>query len=327
MVEERPLVGVDLGGTSLLAAVVDREGRVLGCAKRKTRAAEGASVVVGRVAGAINRALREADLASEQVGGVGIGVPGPLDPDRGVVHRCPNLGPSWDNLPLVEMLGDAVGLPVTIENDVNVGAVGEFTYGAGRGARDLVALFVGTGLGGGLILDGKLQTGFRNSAAEVGHMVLMADGPLCGCGQRGHAEALASRTAIERDIRSAVMGGRQSLITELVDLSDGKPITSGAIQAAFDAGDRVVVEAVERAQYYLGLLVGTCVNFIDPEVVVIGGGVMERLGDAYLEPVRQVARQHYINKDAIESVRIVAAELGDLSGALGAAVVAAERLG
>jgi len=323
---ERPWIGVDLGGTSLLAAVVGEGGKVLGADKRRTMATLGAERVVERIAATIERALSRAGLGAHQVGGVGVGVPGPLDPAAGVVHSCPNLGPSWDNLPLAEMLSGLVGLPVMIENDVNAGAVGEFTYGAGRGARDLVALFVGTGLGGGLILDGRLRRGARNSAAEAGHIVLLADGPTCSCGQRGHAEALASRSAMERDIRAAVLGGRRSHITELVDLGSSAPLRAGAIQAAYAAGDAVVVEAVQRAQYYLGLLVATCVNLVDPDVVVVGGGVIERFGDAYLGPVRDIALQHYINKIRAKDVRVVAAALGDYSGAIGAAVVAAEHL-
>jgi len=166
----------------------------------------------------------------------------------------------------------------------------------------------------------------------VGHMVLLADGPLCGCGQRGHAEALASRTAMEREIRAALEAGRPSILPHLLaqagrDPADPGPIGSGLIGDAYEAGDPVVVEAVERAQYYLGLLVASCVNLLDPEMVVLGGGVLERMGEPYLEPVRRVAQQHYVQKADAERVRVVRAELGDYAGALGAAVLAKRRLG
>lgn len=319
---ERPMVGVDLGGTSLIVAVVGPEGEVLGSAKRKTRADLGAEQVIRRIASTIAEALDDANLSAEKVGGVGVGVPGPLDPHSGIVRCCPNLGPSWNNLPVAQILGDLVGLKVAIENDVNAGAVGEFTYGAGRGVHDMVAIFVGTGVGGGLVLDGKLRSGARNSAGEVGHMIVLADGPMCGCGQRGHLEALASRSAIDRDIRAAIRGGRSSVVTKDVDPSSDKPITSSVIEAAYDAGDSVVVEAVSRAQYYLALLVASCVNLLDPEVVVVGGGLVQRMGERYVQPVAELARQHYINQVEVEAIRVLPAALGDYSGAIGAAVLA-----
>lgn len=325
MSDERIAVGVDLGGTSLLAAAVADDGRVLGRAKRKTRAERGAKEIIKRLEESIREALAAASLGPEDAAAVGVGVPGPLDPSTGLVHCCPNLGPSWDNLPLAELLGEALGMPVTVENDVNVGAVGEYTYGAGRGARDMLAIFVGTGIGGGLILDGRLRQGARFSAGEVGHMVVQAGGPACGCGQRGHAEALASRTAIERDVRAAIRGGRPSIVSELMDLDNGRLMTAGIIAQAVQRGDAVVIEAMRDAQHYLGLLISACVNLLDPEVIVVGGGLTERMGDAYLEPVRAVARQHYVNQSDAERVRIVQAALGDLSGAIGAAVVARQR--
>jgi len=327
MASERVMVGVDLGGTSLMTAVVAPDGKVLGQAKTKTNAARGADDVIARLTETVLAVMQSAGVRRGAVGGVGVGVPGPLDPQAGIVRCCPNLGPTWDDLPLAKRLGEALRLPVVIENDVNVGAVGEYTYGAGQGTRDLLAIFVGTGIGGGLILDGHLRSGARYSAGEVGHMVLLADGPLCGCGQRGHAEALASRTAIERDIRAAIRGGRPSVLATGPGVAQGAPMTAGVIANALEAGDSVVAEAVARAQFYLGLLVSACVNLIDPETVVVGGGMTERLGDAYLESVRAVARQHYVNQADVDKVRIVPAALGDLSGVLGAAVIARQRLG
>jgi len=206
-VGEEIYVGVDLGCTSLLATAVSTDGTVLARAKRKTKGRNGADAVIIRLADTVGRALKDARLESGDVVGIGVGVPGPLDPVTGVVHNCPNLGPTWDNVPLADRLQSLLGRPVVIENDVNVGALAEYLHGAGQGADTMLAIFVGTGIGGGLICDGELVRGARNSAAEVGHMVLLADGPLCGCGQRGHAEALASRTAIDRDIRAAVRGG------------------------------------------------------------------------------------------------------------------------
>lgn len=323
-------VGVDLGGTSIFAAVVAPDGKkskVLGKAKSKTEAELGAIGVTARIAGAVEIAIERAGIKKKQIRGVGVGVPGPIDPEIGLVFRCANLGPTWDNFALGDTLSGQIDLPVTIDNDVNVGALGEFHYGAGRGARDMLAIFVGTGIGGGLILGGKLRSGVRNSAGEVGHMVILADGPLCGCGERGHAEALASRTAMERDIRAGMNAGRPTIIPQLLQEQGRSLISAGIIGDAYDAGDALTIEIVQKAQYYLGVLISACVNLLDPEVIVVGGGVLERMGDAYLDPVRQIAVQHYLNKSQLDRIRIVRAALGDYSGSLGAAILAKQRLG
>ena len=297
---EQAVIGVDLGGTSLFATVVDgAEGKILGEAKRKTLAEIGAEGVSERIVATIKKAIKRAGMDKmdkKDILGVGIGVPGPVDPNTGIVVRCPNLGATWDAFPLAHKLSQLLDLPVTIDNDVNVGAVGEHTYGAGRDARDMLAVFVGTGIGGGLILDGRLRSSSRNSAGEVGHMVILADGPLCGCGERGHAEALASRTAIERSIVAAIDAGKESIVPQLMAKKTGTTMGSSIIGDAYDAGDEVVIEAVRRAQYYLGILISDCVNLLDPEVVIVGGGVLERMGDAYLDLVREIAQRHYINK-------------------------------
>ena len=323
----RALVGIDLGGTSIYAAVVDaREGRILGTAKATTKAKKGALAVTDRVAKAATRAIERSGLEHDAIAGLGIGVPGPVDPVAGVVVRCPNMGPSWDGYALARRLERRLRMPVTLDNDVNVGAVGEHTFGAGRGTRDMLAIFVGTGIGGGLVLDGKLYTGLRYSAGEVGHMVIAADGPMCGCGASGHAEALASRTAIERDIRAALDEGRPSVVPRLLREAKRDMITARIIDEALAAGDEVVIAAVHKAQRYLGLLIASCVNLLDPEMIVVGGGLLERMGDEYLKPVRPVAQEHYINKVHAERVTIGRAQLGDQAGAVGAAVLAKQRL-
>jgi len=322
----KAFVGVDLGGTSMLAAVVDRSGQIVGEAKRKTRAERGAHRVIERMVVAIEKAISRSGVKYKRIGGVGVGVPGPVDPASGTVVRCPNLGPTWNHMRLAQRLSKHLELPVTIDNDVNVGAVGEHRFGAGRGCDNLVAMFVGTGLGGGIILDGKLYTGWRYAAGEVGHMVISPDGPLCGCGQRGHAEALASRSAIERDIRAALEAGRSSTVVDILTRTQRTDMTSGVIGEAYDARDPVVVAAVERAQYYLGLLIANCVNILDPQRIIVGGGVLERMGDAYLIPVRHTAVQHYVSRDRADEIGIVPASLGDYSGALGAAALAQQRL-
>jgi len=327
MKKAQAVVGVDLGGTSLFAVVMNpKNGNILGEAKTKTHAGEGAMRVLERMARVVGKAIKRSDLPRESIAGVGVGVPGPVDPVSGVVVRLTNLGPTWDVFPLRERYGQLLNLPVTVDNDVNVGAVGEHTFGAGQGTKDMLAIFIGTGIGGGIILDGRLFSGHRNSAGEVGHMSLMDGGPVCGCGEQGHAEALASRTAIERSIREQIASGHPSIVTELLEQKGRDDISSSIIGAAYESGDVVVINAVREAQHYLGLLIGACVNLLDPEVVVVGGGVLERMGEEYLKPVRGIAQQHYINKVDKDSVRIVVASLGDYSGAMGAAELAYRRL-
>jgi glucokinase len=188
----------------------------------------------------------------------------------------------------------------------------------------MVGIFVGTGVGGGLILNGQLHGGSRHAAGEVGHMIVLADGPVCGCGKRGCLESVASRTAIERDIRLGLAAGRASIITKLTD-EGTKRLTSGVLAKAWRKGDPLLTEIMQRAQYYLGLLTASIVNLIDPEMIVFGGGVIEALDEEFLSPIRVTARQYYIQQADAKKICIVAASLGDYAAVLGAAVLARQR--
>lgn len=316
------LVGVDLGGTSLLVIATNTKGKILGRKKRKTIAEEGASAVLDRIVKTIQDAVGEAGAKPGDVRAVGIGAPGPLNPKTGVILHAPNLGPTWNELPIAAHLSERLGCPVYLGNDVNMGAVGEHALGAGKGYKHVVAIFVGTGIGGGIILNGRLYRGVRYTAGELGHVVLMAGGPLCGCGKHGCAEALASRTAMERDIRAHIAAGRESLVPGLLDEQGRSTMSSSVIADALDGGDDVVREVVAQAEHYMGLLVANVVNTLDPEVVVLGGGVVERLGERYIEPVRETAEQYYLNQQDKDKVHIVATELGGFAGVLGAAMMA-----
>lgn len=319
----RLVVGVDMGATKILAAVVQGDGTILGTAKRRTRAELGPDEVIARVAETVHQAARSAEVSMADVGALGIGAPGPLDPHRGIVFHTPNM-PGWENVPLARKLSDALDLPVYVENDVNIGTLGEHVMGAGRGTRDMVGIFIGTGVGGGIILNGQLRGGARHAAGEVGHMVIAAGGPYCGCGRQGCLEAVASRTAIERDLRAGVANGRENLLTHIGGRRL-KRMTSGVLAQAWAEGCPLTTEVLSRAQWHLGLHAAAIVNLLDPEMLVYGGGLIEALGDRFLEPVRVVARQHYIYQEGAP-VQIVAAKLGDDAGVLGAAVVAQRRL-
>ncbi len=324
-VSEKPVIGMDMGGTKILAGIVSAEGKVLGTAKRATKPTGGPDKVIERMVKTAQDAVQAAGLEMKEIAGLGTGAPGPLDPVRGVVLYTPNL-PGWENVPLARRLSEGLGVPAFIENDVNLGTLGEWALGAGQGVNDLVGIFVGTGIGGGLVLDGTLRQGWRKVCAEVGHMILLAEGPVCGCGNRGCLESLASRTAIERDIWAGIKAGRASLIPEIMGKDSRERMTSGALAEAWEKGDPLVREVIGRSQFYLGLAVASLVNLVDPELIVLGGGVVEALGEKYLEPIRWTAYQNFINKRGATDVKIVPAQLGDLAGILGAATWARQQL-
>jgi glucokinase len=190
-----------------------------------------------------------------------------------------------------------------------------------------VGIFVGTGIGGGIILGGQLYYGFRGSAGEIGHTVLEVDGPLCGCGRRGCVEALASRTAMERDVRAAIKAGRKSVVPQIMKERNSTRMTSGVIVRALKKRDPVMQEVMKRAEYYLGLVIANIVNILDPERVVIGGGIAERLGEDFVAPMRPTAYEHFLNQDNARSIKIVPGSLGDEAGSLGAVVLVRQRLG
>lgn len=314
-------MGIDLGGTKILAAVVDGSGEIVSTAKKKTKSELGPDGVFKRIVETASEALSAAKLTARNLVGVGVGAPAPVDFETGVVYSAPNL-PGWDEIPLGARLQKEFGVPVRVDNDVNLGTLGEFHLGAGRGCSHMVGVFVGTGVGGGIVIDGKLHRGARYAAGEVGHMIVQPNGPLCGCGKHGCLEAFASRTAIERAVRAGLAAGRASMVTELLAAEKDR-LTSGSIQQALLAGDPLMVEVLGQAQFYLGLLVANLVNALDPEMVVFGGGVAEALGDAFLQPIRATAQAYYLQQRDADKIRIVTATLGDHAGVLGGAALLA----
>jgi glucokinase len=318
-------VGVDLGGTSLLTVATNAKGKILGEKKTKTHAEEGASAVLERIVSTVADAVSDAGATLEDMRAMGIGVPGPLDPKGGVILHAPNLGPTWNNMPVAAYLGERLGCPVYLANDVDVGAVGEHALGAGKKAKNVVTIFVGTGIGGGLVLNGKLYRGTRYTAGEIGHTILMPDGPLCGCGKHGCAEALASRTAIDREIQAGIAAGRNSLIPKIMEDMGRDTMSSSVIAAALEQGDALTAEVMAKAEYYMGLLIANVVNLLDPEVIVLGGGIVERFGESYVQPVRETAERYYLNQLDKAKIHIVSTQLKGYAGVLGAAILARQN--
>jgi glucokinase len=316
-------VGLDMGGTSIKALVVDRSNRVLATGKISTLTRNPGEAIKD-LATLVKRSVADAGLTLTEIAAVGIGIPGAVDPVRGIVHKAPNLG--WNNIPLGRELKRLLRVPIIVDNDVNVGTVGEHALGAGERLHEIVGIFVGTGIGGGIILGGELYYGYRGSAGEIGHMVLEVNGPRCGCGRRGCLEALASRTAMERDVRAAVKAGQKSIVLQIMKERNRSRMTSGIIGRALKKRDPVMREVMKRAQYYLGLAVANVVNILDPERVVIGGGIAERLGEDFVAPMRPTAYQHFLNPDKAQRIKILPGWLGDNAGAMGAVVLARQRL-
>jgi glucokinase len=319
------MVGIDMGGTRLRALVVNAENKILGMQRAPTNPKQKPARLIADLAALVERAVQSAGLKLSDLRTVSIGVPGAVDPLSGVVHHAPNLG--WKKVALGPKLEARLKAPVFVENDVNIGVMGEYALGAGQGAQELVGIFVGTGIGGGIVMGGQLYQGARGAAAEVGHIVIEIDGPLCGCGNRGCAEALASRTAMERDVRAAIGNGEKSIVLKLMKEKGRERMTSSIIQRALSEHDPVMEKVLERAQFCLGMLVANVVNMLDPEYVIIGGGIAARLGKEYVTPIRKTAYQYFLRRHDARRVKIVPGILGDDAGPLGAVVLARQRLG
>ena len=316
------VVGVDMGGTKILSAVIDAEGNILGTSKVSTGADEGTSVVIDRIAESIQQAINKSNVDKTSIQAIGIGAPGPLDPETGVVIFAPNLG--WRDVPLKTELQARTGLLTFVDNDVNVGTLGEHAFGAAQGVQNVVGIFVGTGIGGGIILKGELFHGASKTAGEIGHIIVKAGGPRCGCGTRGCLEAIASRTAMAKQFRKAIKKKKKkSVLTKLTD-GDLSVIRSGVLVKAIRAKDKLTLKVFKKVTKYLGIGVGSIVNFLNPDMIVLGGGVVEALDDTFIDNIRTYAEK-YALPNTLNGVQIVRAKLGDDSGILGAAALARQR--
>src|SRR6266545_531241 len=257
------VVGVDFGGTKILAGVFDEKFECIGRARVSTKADRGADEVIGRIARCVREAVDECELDLKRVKAIGIGAPGAVDSESGKVIFAPNIG--WNDVPLKKELDKQLDAPVFLENDCNVCTLGVYEVELKAKPHDVVGIFIGTGIGGGLILEGKLYSGFNRTAGEVGHMVLEITGPKCGCGNRGCFEALASRAAIFRKIQTAIKDGQKTLLTEMLG-NDLENLRSGDLRKAIKRGDKFVEGVIEEAAEYTGIAVANVINVFNPEV-------------------------------------------------------------
>lgn len=312
------LVGVDLGGTKILAGVFDTNFNCLARMKISTKPERGPEGVLERVARCIRDAVDECDISMNKVRAVGLGAPGAVDGENGKVIFAPNLG--WKDVGVRKVLEKELDVPVFVENDCKLHTLGVFDAELKAKPRHLIGVFLGTGIGAGLVLDGKLYRGFNGAAGEVGHMVIDVNGPECGCGNRGCFEALASRRAIFRTIQTAVKKGQDTLLTEMLgnDLGD---LRSGDLRKAIRRGDRFVEQVVEQAAEYTGIAVGNLMNIFNPEVIVLGGGIIEQLEHEMIPVIEKAAKKHALPGTA-KGIQIMATRLGDDAGITGGAVIA-----
>jgi glucokinase len=311
------ILAVDLGGTHLRVARFDKpEPPAQEQIKVPTMAAEGPQAVINRLQAAIESLLpRDRDGLR-----IAIGAPGPLDPYQGIILHAPNLQ-GWTNIPLKEELETRLGLTVLLGNDANLAALGEWKFGAGRGTNHLIYLTISTGIGGGVITNGKLLLGARGLAAELGHVTLDLRGPRCSCGQLGHIEALASGTAIAERAAVELQAGRTSSLQEVL-ITQGKLSASDVGRAAQD-GDGLALEIIDSAACFLGHHLADLTHVFNPEVIVLGGGV-SALGSLLFEPMQRSLHEHIMDDAYLLDLRISPAELGDDAGLVGAMTLATQ---
>jgi glucokinase len=314
------IIAVDLGGTQLRAALCTADGTVHNRVSKKTRAKRGPEVVLEHIA----QTITEIWPAKDKVRAVGISAAGPLDPYNGVVLGSPNL-PGWVNIPLRDIMSERLGVPIFVGNDANLAALGEHSFGAGRGYDNMVYMTISTGIGGGIIVDGKLLLGHKGLAGEIGHVVLQPNGPQCGCGNRGCLEALASGTAIGRQAQTLAATGRAPAILAAAD-GDVMLVSAKSVGLAAAQGDKVALKLLRRAGRYIGIAIANLMHLFNPECFVLGGGVTHT-GDLLFKPIRRTARRQVQVPQYVTDTKIVPAALGDDVGLLGALALVNSEIG
>jgi len=297
-------VAVDIGGTHIRVAVYEPDS-IKPVAHQRTRSLANKPGVYDRLEQAI-----ETVWPVEKVGAIGIASPGPLDPHTGTILDTPNI-PEWQNFPLTAKLSERFGVPAYLDNDANMAGLAEWQYGAGRGHQNLVYLTISTGIGGGVITNGCLLQGFRGMGAELGHMIIDPNGPLCGCGHRGHIESFSSGPSIARYVNEQLSAGQQS------SLQSQPTVSTVQIAEAARTGDGLAISAFERAGYYLGIAVANYLAIFDPSVLIFGGGVSQ-VGDLLFKPFEESLHRHTFHPHYLDNLVITKAALGDDAGLLGA---------
>jgi glucokinase len=317
------VIGIDLGGSKILSAVITSQGEALSRDHTVTPAPEGHEAVIQSILESAHRALKEANVDVSAVAAVGIGAPGISNPQTGIVFTSPNL-PGWQDIPLRDIMTGRLGKQTFVINDANAAALGELHFGAARGVRDFIYITISTGIGGGIVIDGKIYTGAIGAAGEVGHMTVDDHGPICNCGNKGCWETLASGTALAREARRRIEEGAATSILEYAG-GDMEKVNPEAVHSAARQGDSLARELIARTSYYIGIGLANLINIFNPELIVIGGG-LSNIGDMLLEPAFKMAGERAY-KQSFQAVRFASPELGRNSGVIGAAAFAFHEMG
>ena len=316
------ILSIDLGGSKILTAVTNSQGKVLSRDHSITPAKKGHEAIIQSILESAHCALEQANVAISELTAIGVGAPGLSNPETGILFTSPHL-PGWRNVPLREIMQERLGKRTFLTNDANAAALGEFCFGAARGVRNFIYITLSTGIGGGIVIDGKIYGGAIGTAGEVGHMTIDDDGPICNCGNRGCWETLASGTALAKEARHRIKEGVKTSIMEYAE-GDVEKVTAQVIHSAAEQGDSLAKELIVRTGYYVGVGLANLINIFNPELIVIGGG-LSNIGDMLLEPAFKVAGERAY-KEAFQAVRFASAELGRNSGVLGAAAFALQEM-
>jgi glucokinase len=315
-------LGIDLGGTKILTSVVNPAGDMLSRDHSVTPAAEGPEGVIQAILSSAERALEGASITIDRVSSVGVGAPGLVDSEAGILFTSPNL-PGWKDVPLRDILREKFRKRSFLINDGNAAALGEYYFGAAKGTSHFIYVTISTGIGGGIVVDGKILNGSKGLAGEIGHMTIADKGPPCHCGNRGCWEALASGTALAKAARKQIEAGAETAIPSFAEGKIDK-VTAQTVQSAAEKGDPLANQLILKTAYYFGVGLANLVNIFNPEMIVIGGG-LSNMGNRLLKPAYQVAGERAFNQ-AYRTVRFVKAALGRNSGVLGAAAFALDEM-
>lgn len=309
-------IGIDLGGTKVLTALVNKEnGEVISYVKKKTKKDKGPEKIIQKIINSINEIITETNISTENIDNIGIGAAGQIDRDNGIIINAPNL--DCTNLNIKKFLQEKFNKPIFLGNDVEIATIGEMYFGAGQNETDYVCIFVGTGIGSGIVQNGKLRYGTTGTAGEIGHIIVDVGGRSCGCGGCGCLEAYASRLAIEKRIIGALKKGRKSDIENY--LIEDKPIKTSMIRKSLENNDKLIIQIIDEASEYLASGLASIINFYNPEKIILGGGLMNAIDYFYNRSI-EIAKIKSLPTPA-KSIKFEKAQLGDFSGVIGAALL------
>jgi len=317
---KKAYICLDIGGTKVLGSVFDENLKIVCTVKKKTKAEEGQEKIEERIIGIIEELIIKSQMDRGSLVAIGAGAPGIINESTGQIIFTPNI--PWKNYNIKKVIEERFNAPFHIGNDVKMGVLGEWKYGVGKGKENIVGIFVGTGIGGGVIINNKLYAGAKHSGTEIGHMIINTEGPYCNCGQRGCLEAYASKIAITREIRSQMQRGRKTVLSDL--MGDTTVIKSKMLKKAIDEKDELALEVLDKAVYYLAAGAGSLINIFNPNMLIFGGGVFEALGGYMLPKVQEKIRR-FSMPAVFEGTEIVQSKLGDDSILYGSLALIMER--